>query len=51
MPLEVWFDEYQFEVAYDIGESGMKFFSVKELGIDFLVTKYRTFKVPGSAVE
>lgn len=34
MPLEVWFDEYQFEVDYDIGESGMKFISVKELGID-----------------
>jgi aspartate/methionine/tyrosine aminotransferase len=34
MPLEVWFDEYQFEVDYDIGESGMKFFSIKELDID-----------------
>ena len=22
MPLEIWFDEYQFEVDYDIGESG-----------------------------
>lgn len=34
MPLEIWFDEYQFEVDYDIGESGMKFLSVKDLGID-----------------
>jgi aspartate/methionine/tyrosine aminotransferase len=34
MPLEVWFDEYQFEVDYDIGESGMKFLSVKDIGID-----------------
>jgi aspartate/methionine/tyrosine aminotransferase len=34
MPLEVWFDKYQFEVDYDIGESGMKFLSVKDLGID-----------------
>jgi aspartate/methionine/tyrosine aminotransferase len=34
MPLEIWFDEYQFEVDYDIGESGMKFLSVKELGLD-----------------
>lgn len=34
MPLEVWFDEYQFEVDCDIGESGMKFFSVKDLDID-----------------
>jgi aspartate/methionine/tyrosine aminotransferase len=34
MPLEIWFDEYQFEVDYDIGESGIKFLSVKELGLD-----------------
>ncbi|MFW9808477.1 MAG: aminotransferase class I/II-fold pyridoxal phosphate-dependent enzyme [Candidatus Thorarchaeota archaeon] len=34
MQLEVWFDEYQFEVDYDIGESGMKFFSVKDLNFD-----------------
>ncbi|MHA2359407.1 MAG: aminotransferase class I/II-fold pyridoxal phosphate-dependent enzyme, partial [Candidatus Thorarchaeota archaeon] len=34
MPLEVWFDKYQYEVDYDIGESGMKFFTVKELDID-----------------
>jgi aspartate/methionine/tyrosine aminotransferase len=34
MPLEVWFDKYQFEVDYDIGESGMKFLSVSDLGID-----------------
>jgi len=34
MPLEIWFDEYQFDIDYDIGESGMKFLSVKELGID-----------------
>ncbi len=34
MPLEDWFDKYQYEVDYDIGESGMKFFRVKDLGID-----------------
>ncbi|TFH09479.1 MAG: aminotransferase class I/II-fold pyridoxal phosphate-dependent enzyme, partial [Candidatus Thorarchaeota archaeon] len=34
MPLEIWFDEYQFEVDYDIGESGMKFLTVKDLDID-----------------
>ena len=34
MPLEIWFDEYQFEVDYDIGESGTKFLTVKELDID-----------------
>lgn len=34
MPLEIWFDKYQFEVDYDIGESGMKYLSVKDLGID-----------------
>lgn len=34
MPLEIWFDEYQFEVECDIGESGMKFFTLKELDVD-----------------
>jgi aspartate/methionine/tyrosine aminotransferase len=34
MPLEIWFDEYQFEVECDIGESGMKFFTLKELDIN-----------------
>ncbi|TFF94226.1 aminotransferase class I/II-fold pyridoxal phosphate-dependent enzyme [Candidatus Thorarchaeota archaeon] len=34
MPLEVWFDKYQFEVDYDIGESGMKFFSMRELNLE-----------------
>jgi aspartate/methionine/tyrosine aminotransferase len=34
MPLEIWFDEYQFKVDYDIGESGTKFLTVKELDID-----------------
>ena len=34
MPLEIWFDEYQFEVDYDIGESGTKFLTVKEIDID-----------------
>lgn len=34
MPLEIWFDKYQFEVDYDIGESGMKFVSVENLHFD-----------------
>lgn len=34
MPLEIWFDKYQFEVDYDIGESGMKFLKVKDLDIN-----------------
>ncbi|MBY8996298.1 MAG: aminotransferase class I/II-fold pyridoxal phosphate-dependent enzyme [Candidatus Thorarchaeota archaeon] len=34
MPLEIWFDDYQFEVDYDIGESGTKFQTVRELSID-----------------
>lgn len=34
MPLEIWFDEYQFEIDYDIGESGTKFHTVKNLDID-----------------
>ena len=34
MPLEVWFDEYQFKVDYDIGESGMKYLTVRDLDLD-----------------
>ncbi|WP_213697669.1 aminotransferase class I/II-fold pyridoxal phosphate-dependent enzyme [Acetomicrobium sp.] len=34
MELEDWFDKYQFEVDYDIGESGVKFFTIKDLGVD-----------------
>jgi aspartate/methionine/tyrosine aminotransferase len=41
MPLEIWFDEYQFEVDYDIGESGTKFLTVKELDIDFSEVELR----------
>ncbi|MDI3531762.1 MAG: hypothetical protein PWR28_107 [Synergistaceae bacterium] len=35
MELEDWFDRYQFEFDYDIGESGIKFFSTNDLGLDF----------------
>jgi aspartate/methionine/tyrosine aminotransferase len=34
MLLEEWFDKYQFEVDYDIGESGVKYFKLKELNLD-----------------
>ena len=34
MPLEIWFDEFQFEVDYDIGESGTKFLTVRELDMN-----------------
>ncbi len=34
MALEDWFDTYQYEVDYDIGESGMKFLKVADLDID-----------------
>ena len=34
MPLEDWFDRYQFEIDYDIGESGVKYLSFKDLGLD-----------------
>ncbi|UCE12301.1 MAG: aminotransferase class I/II-fold pyridoxal phosphate-dependent enzyme [Candidatus Heimdallarchaeota archaeon] len=32
--LEEWFDKYQFEVDYDIGESGVKFFKLGQLDLD-----------------
>ncbi len=34
MAIEEWFDSHQYEVDYDIGESGMKFQHFSELGID-----------------
>jgi len=33
MPLEDWFDRYQYEVDYDIGESGIKYANLEKLGI------------------
>lgn len=41
MPLEIWFDDYQFEVDYDIGESGVKFQTIKDLDIDLDETELR----------
>ncbi|NMC79192.1 MAG: aminotransferase class I/II-fold pyridoxal phosphate-dependent enzyme [Chloroflexi bacterium] len=34
MAIEEWFDQYQFELDYDIGESGVKFFDLDDLDID-----------------
>lgn len=34
MELEDWFDRYQFEFEFDIGESGVKFFKFGDLNID-----------------
>ena len=34
MAIEVWFDRYQYEVDYDIGESAVKFRSIAELDVD-----------------
>ena len=34
MSLEVWFDDYQYRIENDIGESAVKFLTVEELGID-----------------
>jgi aspartate/methionine/tyrosine aminotransferase len=34
MPLEDWFDRYQYEIDYDIGESGVKFRTPDALGVD-----------------
>jgi len=34
MAIEDWFDSQQFEVDYDIGESGMKFLNFSELGVE-----------------
>ncbi|MFH1942109.1 MAG: aminotransferase class I/II-fold pyridoxal phosphate-dependent enzyme [bacterium] len=34
MPLEDWFDTYQYEIEYDVGESAVKYLSFDELNID-----------------
>jgi aspartate/methionine/tyrosine aminotransferase len=34
MPLEEWFDKYQYEIEYDIGESGVKYLSLAALDSD-----------------
>lgn len=34
MELEIWFDRYQYEIDYDIGESAVKTLSVKDIDID-----------------
>ena len=34
MTLEVWFDEHQYEVEHDIGESAVKFLTVDDLDVD-----------------
>jgi aspartate/methionine/tyrosine aminotransferase len=34
MTLEDWFDTYQFQVDYDIGESGVKFFKLGDLNLN-----------------
>jgi len=33
MALEVWFDQYQYEIDFDIGESAVKTLSVRDLGV------------------
>jgi aspartate/methionine/tyrosine aminotransferase len=32
MPLEDWFDSYQYDIDYDIGESGVKYLSLDDVG-------------------
>ncbi len=34
MELEIWFDRYQYEIDYDIGESAVKTLSLKDIAID-----------------
>jgi len=35
MPLEKWFDDYQYKVKYNLGESGVKWTSLDQLNIEF----------------
>lgn len=41
MELEDWFDKYQFEFDYDIGESGVKFVTLEDLNLDLSKVELR----------
>jgi aspartate/methionine/tyrosine aminotransferase len=41
MTLEVWFDDYQYEVEYDIGESAVKYLTLDQLDIDLIKVPLR----------
>ncbi len=41
MTLEIWFDEYQYEIDYDIGESAVKYYTLKQLDLDLNTTELR----------
>lgn len=41
MPLEEWFDKYQYEITYDIGESAIACLSLEELDLDLRRLKLR----------
>jgi len=41
MPLEDWFDSYQYEVDYDIGESGVKYLNLGAISRDFAHVQLR----------
>ena len=34
MELEIWFDKYQYQIEYDIGESAVKTLTLQDIGID-----------------
>lgn len=41
MPLEDWFDRYQYEIDYDLGESGVKYHSFSDLRLDLADVQLR----------
>jgi aspartate/methionine/tyrosine aminotransferase len=41
MPLEDWFDSYQYEIDYDIGESGVKYLSFDDVGLSLTNVQLR----------
>jgi len=41
MPLEEWFDKYQYKITYDIGESAITYLSLEELDLDLRPLKLR----------
>ncbi len=41
MTLEVWFDDYQYDIEYDVGESAVKYVTVSDLGVDLNAVELR----------
>jgi len=49
MEMEIWFDKWQFECEYDIGESAVKWKTIEQLGVDLDKVELRYGEHAGKA--